>query len=271
MKTKFVILTAFVLLLSCENQENDITTDTQLVARQAFIDFSTEFDTNLGFDLSSENNISGKNVDSNTFALPACVDVTFDNNNGQFPKTFTINFGEGCTFSSGITRKGILTIVFSGPIYEFGSTMTISRNNYFVNNISVMGTVVLQNTTVSAGLPQWTRSINNGQLVFPGNFTINFTDNRTIQMTEGASTVTRLDNVFQIVSGVRTVARSNGTNLTLTVLEPLIKKFVCPHLSQGKIQFVGTNLNGVLDYGDNTCNNQATFTTTDGTVFNINL
>ena len=268
MKTKLLSIFTLIFMVACDSENVDPTSSTELIARQAFVDFSSEADINLGITLADENNISNKSISQSTEALPNCAQITFNNNNNQFPKTITVNFGTGCTIN-GVSRSGSLVFTFSGPVFQTGSTMTVERNNYVVNAVQVIGTITYENTTTSSQTPQWSRTINNGLFVFPSGFTIGFSDSRVVQLAEGAETVIRLDDVYKIVSGSRNIVRSNGSFLNITVQNPLIKKFVCPHISKGQLQLVGTNINGVLDYGENTCDNEATFTDSQGNVINI--
>jgi hypothetical protein len=80
------------------------------------------------------------------------------------------------------------------------------------------------------------------------------------------------DNIYAVISGTHTVNRPNGSTLTSTIVQPLIKKYACNYISQGQLNLQGTVLNGILDYGNNECDNLATyFHNPNGVTYNVNL
>ena len=91
-------------------------------------------------------------------------------------------------------------------------------------------------------------------------------------MAEGAGTLALADNVYHVISGTHVISRpAGGSTLTVTVLETLIKRYSCDYISKGKLDLEGTYLNGVLDYGNDTCDNEATYTHSNGQVYPITL
>ena len=93
-------------------------------------------------------------------------------------------------------------------------------------------------------------------------------------MIEGVSTRSNIwDDVWEIYDGTQTVNRSNGSYLTSTIkaTNNLIKKNVCRFISRGSIILKGSKIDGVLDFGNGDCDNQATFTAANGTVYQISL
>jgi hypothetical protein len=269
----FTILS--LVLVSCTNDKDDVapTVDQELAIANAEIDFSNELDFNAGIDVASENSSYSSRAATTFESLsPVCATITVDNNTpGVFPKTFTINFGTGCVHN-GITRSGIITVTFSDYFINYGSTMTIVRsNNYYVNGRKLEGTIVYENVTTNSSTPKWNRTITNGKLTTLTGAIFTFYGTRTVQQTAGVGTVTLGDNTYHVLSGTHTVNRPNGTSLTVTVVETLIKNYSCNYISQGKLNLQGTYLDGVLDYGDNTCDNQATYTHSNGNVYVINL
>lgn len=269
------ILSLSLVFVSCSDDADETTTtvDQELLVANAEIDFSNELDFNTGMEVANENaSYSSRNESSSESLSPVCATITVDNSTpGSFPKTFTIDYGTGC-LHNGILRKGIITITFSDYFINTGSTMTIVRtDNYYVNGRKLEGTVVYENLTTNSSLPKWSRTVTNGKLTTLAGGVFTFYGTRTVQQSEGVGTLTLGDNVYEIISGNHTVNRPNGTSLTVTVLETLIKKFACNYISQGKLNLQGTYLNGVLDYGDNTCDNQATYTHSNGNVYTINL
>jgi hypothetical protein len=65
---------------------------------------------------------------------------------GVWPKTVTIDFGEGCTGLYDNSRSGKIIIVVSGPRLEVGTIRTVTFEDYYFNGIKVEGTKVVENT-----------------------------------------------------------------------------------------------------------------------------
>jgi hypothetical protein len=267
------LLLVFLIFIACNKEEN-IAVDKELINVSADIDLTNELDFNSGIEASNDNSSYSNRlaIVSESNALTSCATVTVDNATpGVFPKEFTVDFGTGCTYN-GITRSGILTIIISDYVLNNGSLMTIERgNNYYVNGRKVEGTVVYENTTTNTSIPQWTRTITNGKITNLAGVIFNHYGTRTVKQTAGVSTLIFADNIYEITSGNHTITREGGSSLSLTVVEPLIKKYACNHVSQGKLDLLGSVLDGVLDYGNNECDNLATYTHSNGNIYNVIL
>lgn len=269
----FAFLVLSFIVVSCSKEE-DLAVDQELVKASVDIDLTNELDFNAGIDASNDNDSysSRSAIVQETNALTSCATVTVDNATpGVFPKEFTIDFGSVCTFN-GITRSGSITITISDYVLNNGSIMTIERgSNYYINGRKVEGTVVYENTTTNTAIPQWTRTITNGKITNLNGIVFNHYGTRTVKQTAGVSTLIFADNIYEISAGNHTITNAAGSSLNLTVVEPLIKKYACNNVSQGKLDLQGAVLDGILDYGDNTCDNLATYTHSNGTVYPVIL
>jgi len=275
---RIFILTAIVVVAglsfqSCSKDETEAAVvDQELLVANAQIDVSNEMDFDLGLDVASEQDTySSRNGVSSARTFPSCATISVENGTlGQFPITFAVDFGTGC-LHNGILRSGIIRITFDDYLINFGSHMTITRSNYYVNGRKIEGTVVYQNQTTNAEVPKWSRTVTDGKLTTLTGSVFTFSGTRIVQQIEGVGTLTLGDNVYEVLSGNHTVTRPNGTSLTVTVVTPLIKKYACTYISQGQLNLQGALLDGVLDYGDNTCDNLATYTHSNGVVYNVSL
>jgi hypothetical protein len=256
-KIKFLFPVLSILALtvvSCTKEDVTAASDTTPVVASASIDVVNELDIQTGTQVSFEKLTSRKTGKSLT---GSCAEITMDPITTTFPKTFYVNFGDGCTTNS-ITRKGKLKITFSGLITETGSTMTIERVNYYVNDNKVEGKIVYKNITTT--LPQWTRTITDGKFTdSKGEIYLN-SGTHTVKQTAGASTASLDDNTYEMTEGTHTVSKENGAKLTLTVSESIVKNHSCDYVSKGKLKVESTLLNGVIDYGNGDCDNKATYT-----------
>ena len=261
----------FLSLISCSKE--DIVVDRELVNAYAEIEFSNEVDFNSGIEAASDNSsFSDRTSNNSNSALTSCATVTVDNATpGVFPKTFTIDFGTGC-ISNGIMRSGIITVTISDYIMNTGSVTTIVRgNNYYINSRKVEGTIVYQNTTTDVNTPQWNRTVTNGKTTTTAGDVFTHSGTRTVKQIAGVSTLALLDNIYEITTGNHSITKNGNSTLTATVVQPLIKKYACPHVSQGQLDLQANVIDGILDYGDNTCDYFATYTHSNGVVYNIVL
>ena len=248
----------FLTIVSCTKDNNTSidTTDNSPIVASASIDLVNELDVETGTQVSYDNSTSRKTGKS---LIASCAVVTMQTQTTTFPKTYYVDFANGCS-ANGITRKGKLTITFSNYVTETGSTMTVERENYYVNGNKVEGKIVYKNTTSTSSIPQWTRTITNGKFTDTKGAVYTNSGTHTTKQTAGVATLTLNDNVYELTDGNHIVTNQNGAKTTLTILEPLVKKFSCDYVSKGKLKVEGNLLNGVIDYGNGDCDNFGTYT-----------
>lgn len=266
-KTSLLLFTAFTFaffsLTSCTKEDSLAATDNSPIIASVSIDLANELDVQIGTEISFEKLTSKKTGKS---LRNSCATITQDASTTTFPKIYHVDFGTGCT-KNGITRKGKLKITFSNPVTETGSTMIVERENYYVNNNKVEGKVEYKNTTVNSETPQWTRKVTDGIFTdAKGEVYLN-SGSHTIKQTAGVSTPLDLnDNTYEMIDGTHTVRKQNGAQITLTVLETLVKNYDCDYISKGKLKVESTLLNGTIDYGNGDCDKNADYTQ-NGIVF----
>jgi len=159
----------FISLHSCKDEDDKLVdnVDSEMVSANVTADFTSELDFNAAIDIANNNSSYSNRSGNEISVVPTCATISVNNTTpGVFPKIFTVNFGTGCT-QNGITRSGILTITLSNYVLNNGSVLTIERNNYYVNFRKIEGTVVYTNETTTPSVPQWTRTISNGQITLP--------------------------------------------------------------------------------------------------------
>ncbi|KAF2514163.1 hypothetical protein [Flavobacterium foetidum] len=263
-----VCLSAF-LYVSCSNNDDIINQfDTTSVSASVVIDALTDLDIKNALTITN----------TNPAAKPAetpvtnCANITVESPSGtEYPKVYTVDYGTGCTLNN-IARKGKLKITLTGPVIATGSKMTIERINYSLNNFLLEGTIEYTNTTATATVPQWTRKVTNGKLTDILGRTFTNSGTCTVKQTAGVDTPYVLeDNVYEMTEGNHTVTSGTGGTVTLTIQETLIKKYSCEYVSQGKLKIQNTFLNGVVDYGNNTCDNKYTYTHENGTTYTLSM
>ncbi len=192
----------------------------------------------------------------------------------KFPVQITVDFGTtGCTGRDGRTRKGKIITVYTSRLIVPGAKATTTFDGYYVNDIKVEGTHIIENMSTSDKRKFHVQVIS-AKLTKPnGNYT-EWSSDKTIEQTDGLGTpLWPFDDVFTING------QANGTlhrgseymQWSHIISKPLIKKFTCRWIVQGEVTIQkGTKPVAYLDFGAGDCDNKATITV-NGVVREITL
>lgn len=199
--------------------------------------------------------------------LPECATVT--ESGETFPKTITIDFGDGCLTNNGRSKKGKVIITQTDEMLVVGASRTITFEGFSVNEVSVVGKRVVVNQGENES----------GNLVFSIEGEITGTKEgrsrkrvftREREWIAGRETCERTDDEFMI-TGNATITAGKRT-ITRKITEPLyITPGVCKYPRSGKIFIDRGRRQGTVDLGDGTCDNVAVLTTSKGKVKEIDL
>lgn len=237
-----------------------ITTDAIADSSTGF-DFETAVDLQESFDQTFGRGVNPGVISTNSFR--DCVYITVTGTRGQFPITYELDFGTGCTGPRGNTRAGILTFTFSDRLINQGAVLTIERSNYVLNGRALEGTITHTNNS-NSNIPDWTRTVTSGSITRLNGAVFTFNSTRSIRMDAGGDTTRLRDNILDIYDGRRTVTGPNGNTMTTTVITTLTKPYRCNYIVSGMVEINRPNRNGTIDYGDGSCDNQATYTNPSG-------
>ncbi len=203
--------------------------------------------------------------------LSACATVVIDT--AVNPHTITVNFGAtNCLCNDGRYRRGIVNVSYSGHYRDSASTHTISFTNYFVNDNQVMGTKTVTNNGHNSS-HHLTFSIQvNGTIIKANNGgTITWTSTRTREWVAGESTPWNWTDDEYLITGTATGTNALGNSFTAATTSALDIKMNCHYIVAGGFQITPSGkATRYVDYGNGTCDDQATVTI-NGTVYNITL
>jgi hypothetical protein len=155
--------------------------------------------------------------------LLACPNLSFD----VQAKTFTLDYGTGCTGKDGKTRSGSITVQYSGKL-STGATLTLTYNNYKTGNKTFNGTItatVFNSNTVALAINNATVTDDKGSATINANLTLTVDLKGTPQNPD--------DDVYTI-SGSGTVAEG-GKTYSFTITDPLIFQVGCSFPTSGKM------------------------------------
>lgn len=255
-------LPSIFLFGSCKKEETEpdpeIETTFKLTENQAISESVNDDVTAVFFESSVTKGFYRLDGQTETTGILSCATVTVSPN--SFPKTITIDFGNGCTSVDGISRKGKINITLTDYVHNPGAVATMTFDNYFAAGYKVEGTITWTNTSTQNAI-SWTRQITGGRLSDPlSGYYWTHEGTKNVTQTAGADTPNNLlDDVYS-VTGSHTVTNPAGKTRTVTILEALEKKTTCHNVSKGKMKIQAQTHFAILDYGDGSCDNTAVIT-----------
>jgi len=263
------MMAALFLLSSCKKDNTD--NDFSATKDDAFAEATFDNVTNIAdeaYTLSTSGNL--KSTDGWIF-LSECATVTLDTT--VFPRVLTIDFGDtNCLGNDGRYRRGKILISFTGRYWHPGTIITTTFDQYYVNDNQVEGTKVITNNGFNdSGNMNWDISVNGLITLANGGGAISWVSQRNREWIEGISTpYNRWDNIY-LITGHATGQRANGLHWTRQITSPLRIELACRFIVSGTVEI---NPEGkpvrILDYGDGSCDNEATVTV-NGNTYTIYL
>ena len=194
-----------------------------------------------------------------------CATVTVVPHDNTYPKTITIDFGDGCLCADGKFRKGAIIIHLTGPIRRAGSVMTITLRNFFLNRAHIEGTKTFSNLSENSNI-KFTVQVVGGKVTFPNGRGYSYQSMKYVKQIEGGATRPCRDDVYSIEGRSKTEF-NGGLTVTLDTETPLIKKVVCPWINKGVLKIKINSRVLFLNYGapnDGDCDNKALLTWNNG-------
>jgi hypothetical protein len=258
MKTKILVLgmALSLFMIGCNKDDDNNNQTAPLTANE--VKASAEMDDisdDVGYiaESQSDQTPAGKTADGPTF-LGACAEITTTISGNIW--TRTIDFGEtNCTLFNGNTVRGKIIVTFTNDFDAMTRTVSYSFENFYHNDRHVEG----NRTLVKTILPNPKTTITLDMTVtFEDGAVYHRTGERVREFTAGYDTFFNLyDNEFAVTGNWSTTFPSGNTQ-TATITAPLIIKWNCLHIVSGTVAFTRNANSAVLDYGDGTCDNQAT-------------
>lgn len=236
---------------------DEITTTVELSGDQAISDNTNADAEYILNEAAVNNNFAGNTPTGITSTLNILDCPTVTVSSGAFPKTISIDFAGGCVSASGITRSGKINVMLSDSLRKSGSVATMTFDNYYVGGFKKEGTITWTNTS-QQGTKSWTRQCTDGKITAPGGRFWLHSGAQTVVQTDGVSTpFNLLDDVFS-TTGSATVTNSADVSRTAEITSALEKKVLCDNIDKGTIKITGPNHYAIIDYGDGSCDREAT-------------
>ena len=128
---------------------------------------------------------------------------------------------------------------------------------------------ILRERANGDGNPQFTHTLDM-TVVWPSGVQASRNGLKVREWIEGFGSGIFSDNVFE-VTGYWVANFVSGHTHSYDIDIPLRREVICYYFVSGSVNVERTAFGGVFDYGDGSCDNQATFTFNSGDVVNITL
>lgn len=222
---KIIALILVMLFISCEEDQletenNPETNAVETLNEFAFINQVFQDVGNNGGDavLSAESSTTGKNSQSKNNPIITVEPLDFV----TFPKTTTVNFGNGTLCKDGITRKGIITIVSTDWYREPGSMHTSTFSDYYHGEFKVEGTHIVQNIEENDdGYLVYRVLVNDGKVTSNNGNSAYYSEDSFRTWIAGSNTPLNIWDDEYLLQGKQLGTSSQGVDYSLTVEEAL--------------------------------------------------
>ncbi|WP_366186776.1 hypothetical protein [Flavobacterium ovatum] len=267
MKTKKIILATFLVLglcISCNS--NDKTTDNTTLSQEDLtneskIDAAIEDVSNLVENqYAAHQTTTTKPSSISPQYLPDCASVSTSTTTDSYIRV--IDFGtSNCTLKNGNVVKGKITVSFSKSTAEASKTLSYAFENFYHNGNLIIGNKNLVLTKLNTAQPVSTHNVDM-IITFANGQKYSRTGTIAREFTEGYTTPFDWEDNVLSITGKTTTTLPTGAEITNTVTTALIVKAICKIVFpvKGSVTIVKNGNEGVIDFGDGTCDKFATFT-----------
>lgn len=205
---------------------------------------------------------------SDTTCAILSIDTSYSVNGAK--GRITIDFGStNCVGVDGRNRRGKIFVDYTGKYRTIGTKITTTFDNYYVNDVKVEGSKVVETETREI----YNVTVTGGKLTFTDNTIITWQSDATRTWTEGNSTdfadIWNIWNDVHVLNGTASGVGRFGQSFDVDI-DNITLKLACWLEGvfapvEGKIKVKPENFDDiVLDYGDGACDKKGTVTVGSG-------
>ena len=260
-----------VLISGCKKDKEDpLDADVSSASDNSFAESTFDDIANIADQAGDNDSLSTyRSGDTDVRLLSTCATVTKDTT--VVPHTITINFGTtNCLCVDNKNRRGKIIISNTGQYRDSAGSHSIIFDNYYVNDNKVEGTKTIVNKGHNSSGNLWFQITVNGVITNTSAQTLTWNSNRTREWINGENTFNLSDDVYRL-AGTASGTSFTGISYTAAITSPLVVALNCRWVKQGVIAFTPAGkATRTLDYGNGTCDNNATVSI-NGMTYNITL
>lgn len=204
-----------------------------------------------------------------------CATLRVDTLGNPFPVLFTLDFGETeCLCKDGKMRKGSIIYELSGIYRKVGTVITVSTDDYFVDDYKVIGTRSTTNLGKDSNdFLTFDVVVNEAQIITPDGSTITWSCQRTRTWIAGFETAyftkdtinggvlgwSGIQDDIHEITGFSSGTTQDGRYFDAKITSALRLDLGCQWITSGTVELTPDQLlTRTLDYGDGACDDEAT-------------
>lgn len=220
MKKYLVLILASALAVGGCKKDKEVSADPASVMESASDQAAIEGEFNSIYETADDVLREDNTVKSKPGRLSDCANIIKD----TVAKTLTIDFGTtNCLCKDDIYRRGKIIIHHEGTYRTEGSVITITLQDYYVNDNHVQGTKTITNLGNGSGHFKYSYSVSNASIEFTDGSVRSWSKTATIERTAGEDTWNPWDDEFTVTGSSSGVNRK-GVSFTAVTTEPLVKE-----------------------------------------------
>lgn len=281
----FTVIFLSIILFSCQDEKIDTPQNQGVLSEKSALivinevaieSATTEIDYEVDFYANAEVSLThwlrmGKLWKWTTnlrYKINHCPTVEIINENGEYPKTISLDYGNGTILSSGKVLSGVILVEISGPRDSGNYNRLISYLDFGVDSLLINGNSEVSFDKSEDVFRTFTSDVT---YTLADNLTIDRTSIREWEWLEGMETeMEQNDDVIQI-NGHTNATTSSGDVYLKEIVEPIIRSRDCQYIVQGIVEItLNGELISSLDYGNGDCNSIAILTK-DGETLEVDL
>jgi len=222
---------------------------------------------NVVIESAADSDIEGDGKTAASYYIGTCAIATIDPAwpDNTFPKTITIDFGDGCIGRDGRTRKGIIEVFMTDRYRNPGSLLVTTPVGYEVDGYQVFGKKTVNNGGRNFnGHLFYDINVTDGHIITPDGDEISWESSRTRQWIEGEETnflsngISGVTDDVYLITGLSTGVNRAGRDFTAEITSALRIQVGCRWVTAGTFEIRPDDLRTrKVDYGDGTCDNEA--------------
>jgi hypothetical protein len=199
----------------------------------------------------------------NRYRLGNMPDVSVDWNEGDFPRTIALDYGEETELENGRIISGKIEIVVSARMNAEGATRTVTFTDFSVDSLIINGAITKEVLNVDdARVVHIVRDL---VVTYPDGTEVECDAEMERTWSQGMGTPFNHGDDVMAITGFATCKDSEGNEYTREIKEQLQKRGNCRYLVSGEVEYSANGLAfGAVNYGDGTCDNMASMNRVQG-------
>ncbi len=197
-------------------------------------------------------------------SMETCKVITVEHPDDStfWPRTITVDYGEGCIGLNGRVRSGKIIVVVNRHPKNTDYYRIVSFEDYFVDDYQIEGTKTITNEGLNdMDNMYYSVILEGGKVTTPEGKVMTKESSKIREWVAGMDTPRfRRDDEYMI-SGSASGINRNEVAFTRTITSPLHVALNCRWIKSGTVEIEAEDREtAILDYGDGTCDRFATVT-----------